>query len=202
MPNQKTEVVFKISIGYLALYFLLIAGIALGLACFYAQADANTRSIIAYGSSLLGAMIALCTLLYTAQNIRRSNEEKLSVAASKFMERWNAPSYFDLKTRWRVLREELEPLSPEQRSIQLSSDSSKRTTAVEILNFLEEMAVAIHTRSVDEELLKRFFRSIVIRHWDIYEYWIRQHRKKPQSERFCIELEKVVDSWRAAPPAK
>ena len=154
------------------LYTSVIALIAIGLAFAYYKASFGPP-VIAYGSSLFGAMIALSGLLYTAQNIRDANEEKRSIAAARFVERWNAPQFFDVKSTWRQLQEEMDQMTPEQRSNALDQNLEKRTTVVEMFNFMEEMAVAINTSWVDEELLRRFFKTIVTRYYDDYEYWIR-----------------------------
>lgn len=102
-----------------------------------------------------------------------------------------------LKTDWRVLNEEIEPLTPEGRFKLLDGDLKKRTIAVEILNFFEEMAANIVTDAVDEELLKNFFRTLVIRYYEDYEYWIIQHRRSRRAPDFCSELEKLARSWKS-----
>lgn len=195
---KKRGITFRISLrfGPLLLYTLVIALIAVGLAYFYFRANTSDRQVIAYGSSLFGAMIALSGLLYTAQNIRDANEEKRSIAAARFVERWNAPQFFEVKSRWRQLQEEMEVLSPEQRANTLDKDLAKRTTVVEMFNFMEEMAVAINTESVDGELLRRFFKTIITRYYEDYEVWIRHHRQHRRAPRFCCELEIVAPKWK------
>ena len=198
MAKKKRGITFRISLtfGPLLLYTLVIAAIAAALAYFYAEANASNRQVIGYGSSLFGAMIALSGLLYTAQNIRDANEEKRSIAAARFVERWDAPQFFDVKSQWRRLQEEMEALSAEQRANALNQVLEKRTTVVEMFNFMEEMAVAINTSSVDEELLRRFFKTIVTRYYDDYEYWIKHHRQHRRAPRFCCELEIVAPNWK------
>jgi hypothetical protein len=195
---KKRGITFRISLrfGPLMLYTLVIAAIATALAIWYAKSNVADRQVIAYGSSLFGAMIALSGLLYTAQNLRDANEEKRSIAAARFVERWNAPEFFEVKSKWRKLQEEMETLSPEQRANALDQNLEKRTTVVEMFNFMEEMAVAINTSSVDEELLRRFFKTIVTRYYEDYETWIRHHREHRRAPRFCCELEIVAPKWK------
>ena len=78
------NITVHVKLRYLVLYVIVIVGCVLGLAFWYSRATVEVRQTIAYGSSLLGATIAICTLLYTAQNIRRANEEKKSTASAKF----------------------------------------------------------------------------------------------------------------------
>ncbi len=196
LKTPKGLISVQFSIGHVATYASVMVILAVGLAFGYSKASPDIRSVITYGSSLFGAMIALCTVIYTAQNLRQGNEEKLSAASSKFIERWNSPSYFDIKTQWREIHEALEKRSPQERAVDINSDLKKRTVVVEIFNFYEEMAVAINLGSVDEEVLKRFFRTIVLRYWYDYEFWVGQHRVNRQAPRFATELEEVARKWK------
>ena len=190
------DLTVKFRMKYLALYVIVIVGCVVTLTIGYSRADDKLRQTISFGSSLLGATVAICTLLYTAQTMRRANDEKKSVASAKFLERWNNPSYFTLKTDWRALNEEIEPLSPEARYKLLDGDLKKRTVAVEILNFYEEIAANMDAEAVDEELLKNFFRTLVTRYYEDYEYWIGQHRKTRRAPAFCSSLEKLARRWK------
>lgn len=96
----------------------------------------------------------------------------------------------------REIHESLEKRSPQERAVEINGDLKKRTVVVEIFNFYEEMAVAINLGSVDEEALKRFFRTIVLRYWDDYGYWVGQHRLNRQAPRFATELEEVARKWK------
>jgi hypothetical protein len=164
----------------------------------YSTDNKNDRDIITYGSSLLAGVVGIITLLYTADSIRRSNQEKRAAAASRFLERWNNPAYLGLKSRWRKLNEEIEVLSPEARFNLLNGDTVKRTTAVEVLNFFEEVAGSVNNNSVDEDLLKRFFRTILVRYYRDYEYWIEQHKKVRGAFDFCDELKTLALKWEKA----
>lgn len=198
MANSKDRFTIQVTVRHMVLYAIAIAGIAAALAFGFSRADSDVRSVIAYGSSLFGAMVALLTLLYTAQNIKQANDEKRSAAAAKFAERWNSPSYLDLKKQWRNLNEEMKmkKLTPEGRSTCLMNDVDKRMIVVEVLNFFEEMAVAVNTNALDAELLKRFFQTVVLRAWDRYGYWVAQYREGDGGRRIYTDLEELVSTWK------
>lgn len=102
-----------------------------------------------------------------------------------------------LKNDWWELNANLDNLPTPQARAQLLRDNlQSRKTAVEVLNFFEEMAVAIHTEAVDQEVLKRFFRSLVRVYWDRYSFWIHSLRKNADSPRAYVELEKMVTKWK------
>lgn len=193
--NDGLSLNFRLRIRYPFLWCAAIVMLVCGLAYLYSRAGADLRQTITYGSSLLGATIAIISLIYTADTLNRSNREKSRAAAARFIERWNDPRYFDLKQKWRSLTEEIEPLTPEQRFHCLDKDISKRTTAVEVFNFLEELSVAINIGSVDEDVVKRFFHTILLRYFTDYRYWIEQHRTSRRAPRFCVELEEVARKW-------
>jgi hypothetical protein len=194
---NKGRLTIHVTIGYLVIYAVVIASIAAALAYFYARSNDDMRKVITYGSSLFGAMVALLTLIYTSQTIRQANDERKNAAAAKFIERWNTPSLTPIKLQWWTLNHELDQLTPEGRSTMLAADPPKRMTATEVLNFFEEMAVAVNTTSADEELLKRFFRTIVLAHWARYSYWITEHRKQTETAEClwnCKSLQRLGNS--------
>lgn len=196
------RITIHFSIGYLAIYVLVVIAIAGILDYAYFRVDTNLRSVIAFGCSLLGAMIAISTLLYTAQNLKASNREKKAVAAAKFIERWNHPSYDSIRKACTELNTELDQLSPEARANVLLQDVTKRRTATELLNFFEEMAVIVNNEALDEDILQRFFRSLVIVYWDRYSYWVAKCRKDKRWPRVFCELEVMATKWKKeeAPP--
>jgi hypothetical protein len=198
-PKKENTFTIQVTVGYLIVYGLVIALIAGILAFWYSRSNDDMRKVIAYGSSLFGAMVALMTLLYTAQNIRQANDERKRSAAAKFVERWNTPGLTSSKKDWWSLNDELGKLSPEERAKTLEAELSKRMTATEFLNFFEEMAVAINTASADEELLQRFFRTVLLTYWDRYSYWITEHRKTTGKVRVYIEFQQVVERWMESP---
>jgi Domain of unknown function (DUF4760) len=190
------ELRVKVRIKYIALFILaLLAGVAC-LTYVFSRAGEDLRKTITFGSSLFGAAVGISTLFYTAQNIRRTNDEKQSSAATRFVERWNDPGFFEIKSRWRSLNEELQRLKQDERNVLLSENLVARTTAIEVLNFFEEMSVAINTGSVDQALLQRFFRTMVLGYWEQYRYWIEHWRQMRNAPRFCIEFEQVVRNWK------
>ena len=194
--GNRGRLTIHVTIGYLVIYALVIASIAAALAYFYARSNDDMRKVITYGSSLFGAMVAMLTLIYTSQTIRQDNDERKNAAAAKFIERWNTPSLTPIKLQWWTLNHELDQLTPEGRSTMLATDLPKRMTATEVLNFFEEMAVAVNTMSADEEFLKRFSRTIVLAYWSRYSYWITEHRKRDGNSRVFVEFQKLAEAWK------
>jgi hypothetical protein len=130
-----------VSLVVISLVLIAIAGAV--LIHFYSISAKEDRETIAFGVTTVGAAIAIYGLLKAADNIRQANAEKFRAASLNFVERWNSPSYWALKTEWRKLNDELDKLDEKQRDAVLDANVDKRSVAVEVLNFYEEMATSI-----------------------------------------------------------
>lgn len=82
----------------------------------------------------------------------------------------------------------------------MDNDVGKRIVAVEILNFYEEMATGINNLSLDGELLRGYWEPVIIKSFERYEYWIRQHRIRKKAPDYFEELEKLVSKWKTPRP--
>jgi hypothetical protein len=175
--------------------------VAIAAGCFltyrYSISDKRDRETITFGVSVLGASIAIYGLLSAADSVRRSNAEKFASVSIAFVQRWNSPSYLTLKTAWRKLNKEMDDIKDDAlRDALLRDDVEKRSNAVEVLNFFEEMATGINSGSVDDKLLRRYFEIVVVRAFERYEPWIRQHRIRKAAPGFYDELEELAHEWK------
>lgn len=161
----------------------------------YSISDTRARETITFAVSIIGATVAIYGLLKAADSIRQANAERFATTSIDFVQRWNSPSYFALKTAWRKLNEEVDALNDQGRDKLLANDVEKRSNAVEVLNFFEEMATGINSGALDDSLLRRYFEVVVVRAFLRYEYWIRQHRIRKSATGFFDELEKLAKEW-------
>jgi hypothetical protein len=166
----------------------------------YAISKKEDRETISFAVTIVGAGVGIYGLMKAAENIRQANAERFRAASLSFVERWNAPGYWQVKAEWRKLNDELDLLTPEKRDAALDEDVSRRNVAVEILNFYEEMATGINNGSLDGELLRGYWEPVIINSFDRYEYWIRQHRIRKRAPGYFEELEKLVSKWKTPRP--
>lgn len=167
---------------------LLVASVGGWLIYKYNASGKEDRETIAFGVSIVGATLAIYGLLRGADSIRQANAEKFATNSIAFVQRWNSPSYLPLKTSWRQLNEEMDSVSEVEGDAILRDDVAKRSNAVEVLNFFEEMATGINSGALDSGLLRRYFETVVTRAFDRYEYWIRQHRIRRSASGFLMNL--------------
>jgi hypothetical protein len=190
----------KIFVSLVIIALILLAVAAAIVIHQYAISTKADRETISFAVSIVGAGVAIYGLMRAAENIRQANAERFRAASLSFVERWNAPGYWQVKAEWRKLNEELDPLTPEKRDEVLDKDVSKRIVAVEILNFYEEMSTGINNGSLDGELLRGYWEPVIIKSFDRYEYWIRQHRIRKKALGYFEELEKLVSKWNPPRP--
>jgi hypothetical protein len=189
----------KFRVRYLLLYVAGLLIVVSALAYFYSKSSDSVRQTISYGSSLFGAAIAICALLYNAENIRIGNQEKKREAASRLIERWNHPSFVPIRTEARQLMLSTEGKRDELIE-KLDSDVKARSLVVEQLNFFEEMAIAASSGTADEEILNRFFGYVLPRTFFEYKPWIDRHRDIRKAPDYWVELEAVAKKWKDEHP--
>lgn len=177
------------------LWFVVVLLAACALVGLYHYSAAKYRSTIIFGTSVLGGVLTIWGLLQSAENLRRANYERKLEASARYVERWNNPSYLELKTKWRELNSSVENFTPEEIAAMLERDLEKRITVVEILNFFEEMAVAILTEMADEKLLKRTFCIAIRKAYQRYGHWIDVHRTNRNARAYWSETQTLYERW-------
>jgi Domain of unknown function (DUF4760) len=91
-----------------------------------------------------------------------------------------------------------DPLTTEAMTKLLDSTQDHYQTVKSHLNFLEDYAVAIHTRVLDEEAAYRMMCHVVCRQHRVFEPLIdfRRNRTSPPKPLLWIELENLAKKWR------
>ena len=185
-----------VTIRFSVAWLLAVIAVGLAVVTWYNYSDDGRRRTIIFGTSVVGGILTIWGILQASENIRLSNTEKQRLAAFRFMERWNAPAFLEQKRAWRALNEELDSL-PDKEAAKIVGDALEKRMAVsDVLNFFEEMAIAIRAETADEEMLKRYFRTVVLKLQTRYGFWMRIHRELRKAPRYWIEIESVMEEWR------
>jgi hypothetical protein len=148
----------------------------LGLAVIVAYARVREyRDTIQFASGLVGGGVAIYALLLNVQTGR-------STAASRFVERYNDPSFAELR---KVLSKAISTPShtPEPHSIR------------SLLNFFEEMAISVNSKEADEKLARGFFFAISGKFYRALEGEIRELREAGNQPTAFVEYEKLYRRW-------
>jgi hypothetical protein len=153
---------------------------------------------IAAGALAAGALGAYYVGRALAQTIQQRSEsitEQKIARAFEFHRRWNDPALAQIKANFRELIECGKAHMAEHVEELINKDAAKRLAVVEVLNFFEELAIAVHTGVADNDTLCRGFRGPLTGYHATLEAWIKQHRSSKKRPTMWIELEKLVEKW-------
>ena len=167
------KISFRLSIPIAIIILLLGAGTIY----LHSRLGPDGRDTLKFGAALLGGITAVYALLLNVQARR-------AAAANKFVERWNDPKFLDCR---KVI------------SQVVASDTV--TDAVDIdhfrvgLSFFEELAIGVHRKEADEEILRDFFHTVTLVFYRASRKWIEDRRRlKNQPTAYC-EYEKLYTKW-------
>ena len=189
----ETKITFTIG-GALALLVIVLFG------TYIMVPESHQGAVIFFGAALTVAG-ALATAFYTGRVLSLQvmvHEQSPQDIAFRFSERWNDPQMFHTRDACRQIMDMLSPTVDAARAKdELEADEVMRRNLRPILNFLEELALAIRTERADQEITRRFFAGIVTNVFLVTEEWIkdqRAHRKRPQ---LWVEFEWLYKTWRS-----
>ena len=115
---------------------------------------------IAAGALAAGALAAYYVGRSLAQTINQRsetiNEQKIA-RSFEFLRRWNDPALAQIKANFRELIECGKAHMADHVEQLIAQDKGKSTAVVEVLNFFEELAIAVHTGVADNDTLFRGF---------------------------------------------
>jgi len=188
----------KIQVIWIVLgFFLAIEGILL----WQFQIHRELRETIVFGATIVGGAF----VLYSHMKHSEENREKY---AQKLIERWNSPSpeFEKWKDRLREayagkleLNKYIRKRSGTEEIVLPAEEKDReiRNQIVGILNYCEEVALAVRTNTADEELIQRILDTVLIMSWEKFQPWIAGERTTlgKNGDALYIELQKVVERW-------
>jgi hypothetical protein len=154
---------------------IFVVLVLLGIAAIIVHARIKEyRETIQFASGLVGGGAAIYTLLLSVQTRRSS-------AASRFVERYNDPSFAELRKAVSKASTDPHTLSPQ----------SVRSS----LNFFEEMALAVNSKEADDAVARGFFFSIAGKFYRAMEEQIVELRKAANQPTAYVQYEKLYRRW-------
>jgi hypothetical protein len=145
------------------------------------------RATIAFSATVVGAAFALYTYM-------KGIDEKRAETAHAFMARWTSPDMVHFRlVLLDILEQRLDPMDLDRKDLALQE---KRCAIVSILNFLEEVSIAVHRRAASEDRLKDFYSIIVQQSYGKLEPWIKRERSIDNAPDYYYEFQKLAEQWR------
>lgn len=182
---------------------VLIAAVAV-FTIFYALWE-DARPTIKFLGAAIGVAAGVLSAYYVGRALKISIEQRDQAIIDQKIERsfgfayrWNDPKFVTLRAEWRELLKELEAKSPDQVCDILESDNHKRTVAVGILNFFEEMCYASRSGVADAETLKNILKTITVRYYSAFQPWIEKYRKDRHQGTAYEHFEWLWKQWKSS----
>lgn len=154
------------------------------------------KQTIVFGASIVAGAFGLFSYLKGIEQGRRQTAERL-------IDRWTAPEMTPLKDVIREITEghtDVAALMRPGKGAKLDAATlTARSKIVGMLNFYEQVAIAVQIKSADESILKRFFRAVVCQCFDNLEAWIANERIIDNEPRYFTHLAELAKSWKEDP---
>lgn len=157
---------------------------------------------IVFAASSLGGLAGLAGALYlarglilTAQQRQNAERQERVKEAFHYMERWNSPHFYHTRTASREILRLGTAEGAERVKTTLAGDAALRSNAMDVMNFFEEMAIAIDLNIADDQILKRAFRGLVAAHWMTLEPFVNERRRVLGNPKLLIECEALHKRW-------
>lgn len=164
------------------------------LILFAREASDHARGVYLFAGTILAGAFALYVYL-------KSIEDKRMDAASRLIERWNAPDRSEFKKVMKAIADErLDPntLSRARKGdVKTNEVEEQRLKVTSMLNFYEELGICVKDHSADEQKLFDFFSNILDDTYSRLLPYIETERRIDNSSSYFCELEWLAKRWRA-----
>jgi hypothetical protein len=179
-----------ISLVWLGTIAFLVIEMPLTLAFIFKWYDPENIKFVA---TVAGGTFALFGFL-------KKIEEGRFKAADKFIERWNRPDTKPILQRSRPVVEGALHSVDFARPLYVAATATKeqteiRSDIIQVLGFLEELSIAVTSKSADEERLKKFFGSVVPGGYAGLEGFVLAERTADREHGYYREAQRLVERW-------
>lgn len=202
MPIGSKRISFSVPFNWII--SVPIVGIALIVGFVFVPDPTTWRPVLVFGAAVVAGSAALITAINNvdqrAAAALKSEEQAQAqrvIAALEMCARWNDSTFFHCKKSGREIRDKFkETPEMQERKVYLKSDLSRYTNLIDMFNSFEAMSIAIEAKVIDEPTAKRFFRSIVLEYWHIFDDFIKSLRAEGNNPRLYREFESLYSKWK------
>jgi hypothetical protein len=133
--------------------------------------------------------------MLSAQQQRNALDQKAKENALRYLERWNDPQFCESKVDAEQVIKIQEKEGTEAVTAKINENDTFKRKVSDILNFFEEIAIAIDSRTVDEEILKKAYRGLLNLYCMALQDFIKDSRRRFGNPRLYIEIENLHKRW-------
>ncbi len=178
-------------------WLVAIVIFAIAFVLVYILGPERWHPFVIFGTSVAGGSAALIAAA-NALDARVSGVQQARItAALGFIASWLNPHFFHAKTSGRQILNWFKEHPNGREQLQyVDADPTLRANLSDVLNVFEALAIAIDVGMIDEEVAKRFFRSIVREWWHQTESYIKARRAERDNTRLFKEFEWLFERWK------
>jgi hypothetical protein len=186
----RLKIVITISVGVVS---TLIAGTSI----YFHLKREDLRDVLGFSAAALATAAAVTGASHIAQDLKHNAESARIDRTFSYIQRWNDPGF--AKQSVIGLMREMRSLNDEEKREhllrRLKDEDSLKSELVCIFNFLEEMALGISEGVVDEQILKDFFRGIVVIYIDTFRPWLKQRATETGRDLVYTRFMGLYKTW-------
>jgi Domain of unknown function (DUF4760) len=182
----------KVPVRIFGVLVVLVVGFTAGY-CFLP----GERTDLEFLALAVTAAATIGGSFWVGESLRRGLEQQKKREAFALMARWNSPQLFHARSATHKVLETFKRPGGGDGAVRalLNSDENVAMNARHVLNFLEELAIAVKVDHADEELLATAFAGLVLRSFRAYQSWIAEHRSAADRQKVWAELEGLYKKW-------
>lgn len=123
----------------------------------------------------------------------------------EYIARWNSPNFDSFKEIAVEMRKIINNYPDEVKHSDIVLKALRQSEDLElkvsnILNFFEELALAVEKGLVDQDMIKEFFEYIFLRCATLFKDYIEDERIKRQYNKLYIEFTNLNETWQNSNP--
>jgi hypothetical protein len=159
----------------------------------------DQRGVLRFVLGLLATGGGVVGAYYVGRGLRANADSQMITRTFEYPARWGDPTWAKSRDAVVKLLKELQG-KPEIERLALIDQAIGQREELEaeiriILNFLEQVALAVNLQVVDEAIIDRLYRTMVIRTYGALAPWVKRHRDERDAPRFWVEVEGLYDRW-------
>jgi len=193
-----------IDVKFPVTWSLVLIGAVIVSTVIFGVVPDTSQVLVVFAVSSSGIAAAILAAIYVGKGLRSTvlqrNESRAELRVSEAMQfaaRWNDPRMAEIRKSWAKIVTDMPDKSNDELRGVLRGDEGLRLAAVSVLNFFEEVAIARSKQIADDEVLRRFFRSILLSGFKRLGSFI-ETRRQDSSLTVWKDAEEMYDDWKRA----
>jgi len=151
----------------------------------------KSHDVLVFVAAVLGGIGVLISAMNEIDTRREEIGDGRARGALRFISDWNSPDFYHAKNKGRELLDHFEKNGFDN----CQFVEERLQNLMDVLNFFEQMSIAIELGHADNAIARRFFKSIALHYWQITKPWIEKRRATKNNPRLICEFETLAKNW-------